>query len=38
MVDAGVSDPGRARDLLDRGVHRVVVGTETLADADALVR
>jgi phosphoribosylformimino-5-aminoimidazole carboxamide ribotide isomerase len=36
MVDAGVSEPGRARALLDLGVHRVVVGTETLADADAL--
>jgi phosphoribosylformimino-5-aminoimidazole carboxamide ribotide isomerase len=36
MVDAGVSEPERARALLDLGVHRVVVGTETLADADAL--
>jgi phosphoribosylformimino-5-aminoimidazole carboxamide ribotide isomerase len=36
MVDAGVSEPGRARALLDLGVHRVVVGTETLADTDAL--
>ena len=34
MVDAGASDPQR---LLDLGVHRVVVGTETLADADALL-
>jgi phosphoribosylformimino-5-aminoimidazole carboxamide ribotide isomerase len=38
MVDAGVSDPERARALLGLGVHRVVVGTETLADADALDR
>jgi HisA/HisF family protein len=36
MVDAGVSEPERARALLDLGVHRVIVGTETLADADAL--
>jgi phosphoribosylformimino-5-aminoimidazole carboxamide ribotide isomerase len=34
MVDAGATDPQR---LLDLGVDRVVVGTETLADADALV-
>ena len=38
MVDAGVSEPERARALLDLGVHRVVVGTETLADVDALDR
>ncbi len=38
MVDAGVSEPERARALLDLGAHRVVVGTETLADADALDR
>jgi phosphoribosylformimino-5-aminoimidazole carboxamide ribotide isomerase len=38
MVDAGVSEPERARALLDLGVHRVVVGTETLADADELDR
>ena len=38
MVDAGVSEPERARALLDLGVHRVVVGTETLTDADALDR
>jgi len=38
MVDAGVSEPGRAQALLELGVHRVVVGTETLADADALGR
>ena len=36
MVDAGVSEPERAQALLQLGVHRVVVGTETLADADAL--
>ena len=34
MVDAGASDPQR---LLDLGVDRVVVGTETLTDADALL-
>jgi phosphoribosylformimino-5-aminoimidazole carboxamide ribotide isomerase len=38
MVDAGVSEPERARALLDLGVHRVVVGTETLPGADALDR
>ena len=37
MVDAGVSEPERARALLELGVDRVVVGTETLADADALL-
>lgn len=37
MVDAGVSEPERAQALLDLGVDRVVVGTETLADADALM-
>jgi phosphoribosylformimino-5-aminoimidazole carboxamide ribotide isomerase len=36
MVDAGVSEPDRAQALLELGVHRVVVGTETLADANAL--
>jgi phosphoribosylformimino-5-aminoimidazole carboxamide ribotide isomerase len=38
MVDAGVSEPGPARALLGLGVDRVVVGTETLADADAVAR
>jgi HisA/HisF family protein len=38
MVDAGVSEPERARALLDLGVHRVVVGTETLTGPDALDR
>jgi phosphoribosylformimino-5-aminoimidazole carboxamide ribotide isomerase len=38
MVDAGVSEPEAARALLDLGVDRVVVGTETLADADAFAR
>ena len=37
MVDAGVSDPEGARALLELGVDRVVVGTETLADADAVL-
>jgi phosphoribosylformimino-5-aminoimidazole carboxamide ribotide isomerase len=36
MVDAGVSEPQRARALLDLGAHRVVVGTETLRGPDAL--
>jgi phosphoribosylformimino-5-aminoimidazole carboxamide ribotide isomerase len=35
MVDAGVREPERAHALRDLGV-RVVVGTETLTDADAL--
>jgi phosphoribosylformimino-5-aminoimidazole carboxamide ribotide isomerase len=38
MVDAGVNEPEPARALLDLGVDRVVVGTETLADADAFAR
>jgi phosphoribosylformimino-5-aminoimidazole carboxamide ribotide isomerase len=38
MVDAGISEPEPARALLELGVDRVVVGTETLADADAFAR
>lgn len=38
MADAGVSEPQRARELLDRGAHRVIVGTETLPGPDALDR
>jgi phosphoribosylformimino-5-aminoimidazole carboxamide ribotide isomerase len=38
MVDAGVSEPARARALLDLGAQRVIVGTETLTDLDALDR
>jgi phosphoribosylformimino-5-aminoimidazole carboxamide ribotide isomerase len=38
MVDAGVSEPARAQALLDLGVHRVIVGTETLSGPDALDR
>ena len=38
MVDAGVSEPERARELLDLGAHRVVVGTETLTGPDAFDR
>ena len=38
MVDAGVSERKGAQALLNLGVHRVVVGTETLTDADALAR
>jgi phosphoribosylformimino-5-aminoimidazole carboxamide ribotide isomerase len=38
MVDAGVSEPERARALLELGAQRVVVGTETLTGAGALDR
>jgi phosphoribosylformimino-5-aminoimidazole carboxamide ribotide isomerase len=38
MVDAGVSEPGRARELLDLGAYRVIVGTETLSGSPALDR
>jgi phosphoribosylformimino-5-aminoimidazole carboxamide ribotide isomerase len=38
MVDAGVSEPARARTLLELGAHRVIVGTETLSGPDALDR
>jgi phosphoribosylformimino-5-aminoimidazole carboxamide ribotide isomerase len=38
MVDAGVSEPAPARSLLDLGVHRVIVGTETLDGPAALDR
>jgi HisA/HisF family protein len=38
MVDAGVSEPARAGALLDIGVDRVIVGTETLSGPDALDR
>jgi phosphoribosylformimino-5-aminoimidazole carboxamide ribotide isomerase len=38
MVDAGVSEPTRARALLDLGAQRVIVGTETLTGPDALDR
>jgi phosphoribosylformimino-5-aminoimidazole carboxamide ribotide isomerase len=36
MVDAGVSEPERAQELLALGVQRVIVGTETLPGPDAL--
>ena len=36
MVDAGVSEPEQVRALLDLGAHRVIVGTETLRNPDAL--
>jgi phosphoribosylformimino-5-aminoimidazole carboxamide ribotide isomerase len=36
MVDAGVSAPARARELLDLGAQRVIVGTETLPGPAAL--
>jgi phosphoribosylformimino-5-aminoimidazole carboxamide ribotide isomerase len=38
MVDAGICEPDRARELLELGVHGVVVGTETLTGPDALDR
>jgi phosphoribosylformimino-5-aminoimidazole carboxamide ribotide isomerase len=38
MVDVGVSEPARARALLDLGAHRIIVGTETLNSPDALDR
>jgi phosphoribosylformimino-5-aminoimidazole carboxamide ribotide isomerase len=38
MLDAGVSEPAQARALLDLGVHRVIVATETLSGPDALDR
>jgi phosphoribosylformimino-5-aminoimidazole carboxamide ribotide isomerase len=38
MVDAGVTEPGRARELLELGAQRVIVGTETLPGPDALER
>jgi len=38
MVDAGVSEPQRARALTELGVQRVIVGTETLSGPDALDR
>jgi phosphoribosylformimino-5-aminoimidazole carboxamide ribotide isomerase len=38
MADAGVSEPERARALLDSGAHRVIVGTETLSGPAALDR
>jgi HisA/HisF family protein len=36
MVDAGVSEPARAQELLELGAHRVIVGTETLPGRAAL--
>ena len=36
MVDAGVSEPAAARELLHLGAHRVIVGTETLSGPAAL--
>jgi HisA/HisF family protein len=38
MVDAGVTEAAAARGLLELGVARVVIGTETLADPAALGR
>jgi phosphoribosylformimino-5-aminoimidazole carboxamide ribotide isomerase len=38
MVDAGVTDVGAARPLLELGAARVVIGTETLADRATLGR
>jgi phosphoribosylformimino-5-aminoimidazole carboxamide ribotide isomerase len=36
MVDAGASEPEPVRALLDLGARRVIVGTETLRESDAL--
>ena len=36
LVDAAVTTPARARDLLAHGVHRVVLGLETLPSFEAL--
>jgi phosphoribosylformimino-5-aminoimidazole carboxamide ribotide isomerase len=36
MVDAGVRGPDQAERLLELGVHRVVLGLETIAGPDAL--
>jgi phosphoribosylformimino-5-aminoimidazole carboxamide ribotide isomerase len=38
MVDAGVTDAAAVRPLLELGIARVVIGTETLADPAALGR
>jgi phosphoribosylformimino-5-aminoimidazole carboxamide ribotide isomerase len=38
MVDAGAAEAAAVRRLLELGVARVVIGTETLADAAALER
>jgi phosphoribosylformimino-5-aminoimidazole carboxamide ribotide isomerase len=38
LVDAGVSEPARARELLGLGAHRVIVGTETLSGPAVLGR
>jgi HisA/HisF family protein len=38
MVDAGAAAPDAVARLLDRGVARVVIGTETLPSVDALAR
>jgi phosphoribosylformimino-5-aminoimidazole carboxamide ribotide isomerase len=38
MVDAGATDSAAVQRLLDLGAARVVIGTETLADAAALER
>jgi phosphoribosylformimino-5-aminoimidazole carboxamide ribotide isomerase len=35
-LDAGVSDAGRARDALDRGATRLIVGLETLTSFESL--
>jgi HisA/HisF family protein len=36
VVDAGVAEPARARELLGLGAHRAIVGTETLPGPAAL--
>ncbi len=36
LLDAGISDAGEARNLLDTGIYRVIIGAETLKSLDAL--
>jgi phosphoribosylformimino-5-aminoimidazole carboxamide ribotide isomerase len=36
ILDTGVSDPDGARNWLDLGIHKVVIGAETLVSVDAL--
>jgi phosphoribosylformimino-5-aminoimidazole carboxamide ribotide isomerase len=36
LLDAGISDAGEARNRLDTGISRVIIGAETLKNLDAL--
>lgn len=36
LLDAGISDAGQARDWLNKGVYKVIIGTETLEKLEAL--